>query len=151
MCYTVRPSLSVEVDCFHVWLEIHVPRCAVRGQYRLLHCLHDMNPGRDRHQLARLPPLFCFRVLTCHSFQLFEVSALMRKRRGHLRTLKMQDNIVVGLLKLNRNWICDDVTVAIVTGRSNLQSLRVLIESLLSMQGGGWTTTGTEIEKKKSR
>lgn len=43
--YSVRPSLSVEVwpDCFHIWLEIHVSRCAVRGQYGLLHCLHDIN------------------------------------------------------------------------------------------------------------
>lgn len=30
-------------DFFPNWLEIHVPRCATRGQYRLSHYLHDFN------------------------------------------------------------------------------------------------------------
>ena len=28
---------------FHIWLEIQVPRRAVRGQHGLLHCLHDID------------------------------------------------------------------------------------------------------------
>lgn len=44
-CQTARPSLAAEVgpDCFHILLDIHVPCCAVRGQHRLLHCLHDID------------------------------------------------------------------------------------------------------------
>lgn len=40
-----HPSLSAQVrlDCFHTLLESHVPHCAVRGQNRLSHSVHDIN------------------------------------------------------------------------------------------------------------
>lgn len=61
----------------------------------------------------------------------------MQKRSGHLRTLEMQDSIVDGWQILHRDGTQN---VTIVTGRSNLLFLRILIEALLSIQRGAWLT-----------
>lgn len=49
----------------------------------------------------------------------------------------MQDSIVDGWQKLQRNRTQN---VTIVTGRSNLLFLRILIEPPLSIQRGAWLT-----------
>lgn len=103
----------------------------------------------DRHRLARISPPLCFCVLMCHSSRPFEVGACKSAAdtSGHRgrRTIRL-----LGLQKSSRDRSRDGAAVAIVTGRSNLQSLRVLIESLHSMRGGEWTTTGAGIERTET-
>lgn len=61
----------------------------------------------------------------------------------------LEDSIVGLQGKLNRNGTSEAGTVAIVTVRSNRQCLRVLIESLLSITRGVWTTAETGIEENE--
>lgn len=43
-CFPVRHP-QVRLNYFHILLESHVPHCAVMGQYRLSHAVHDINVG----------------------------------------------------------------------------------------------------------
>lgn len=153
VCYTVCLSLCIEVwpDCFHIWLEIHVPRCAVKGQYRLLHCLHDFNTDWQTEIDTDWPAsLYLSVFVSLHVIHLgFLKSVHSCKSATDIWGYWRYRTILLLLLNLNWNWSRDNATVAIVMGRSNLQSLRVLIESLLWTRGGGKTTTETGIENKR--
>lgn len=142
-------SSSAGPDCFHILLEIHVPRCAVRGS---LQALHDINAAWQSEMDTDWPASLHLSVsVSLHVIHLSLLKSMYWCKSavdtwGHWRS---RTKIVVGLQKLHRNWTRDGAAVAIVTGRSNLLSLRILIESLLSIQGGGWTTTDNGIGKKK--
>lgn len=59
--------------------------------------------------------------------------------------------IVADSEQRNQRWD-DGTSVAIATGRSNLLFLRILIESLLSIQGGGMSgDEGRGVKKRKEK
>lgn len=123
------------LDSFHIWLEIHVPRWAVRGQYRLLRCLYDFSAAWQSEIDTDWPASLHLSVFV--SLHVIHLSLL--KSMHSPRTLEDTEDLgqyCSWFEELNRNWFWDDATVAIVTGRSNLQSLRVLIECLLSKVDG---------------
>ena len=134
---------------FHIWLEIQVPRCAVRGQHGLLHCLHDIDAAWQLETDTDWPASLHLSVFV--SLRVIHPGLLKSVRAKAPRIL--QDTEDAGqygcwwLQKSSRVQSRDAAAVAIVTGRSNLQSLRVLIESLHSTRGGEWTTTGAGIER----
>lgn len=117
----VFPVLCTELrlDWCHVWLEIQV-FCGVRGQLSVSAAV------RHQHSLACLSvsmsPHVTYQAFFFKSKQSLYANATMDTRVD-------QEFCSVVLLKLNSNGTWDDGAVAIVTGRSNLSSTLVLIES----------------------